>query len=91
MVLHRPNSSKDSDKDDAPSDYEESPANLRDIGGGILAEKGEIKPYSKADGEVLDIDKEVTPRATKKRTSHTKKTSCKLNNKPVQNMIEIPE
>ncbi|CAI9727144.1 Hypothetical predicted protein [Octopus vulgaris] len=64
LVLHPPNDDDDLDKDDALSDCKESSANFRNIDRGILAEKGEIRAYSKAGVVVLDIDK-VTPSSLK--------------------------
>ena len=59
MVLLPPLDGDDSDKDDASSDCDETLATVRNIGKGILAEKGEIRACSKAVVEVLDLDKEV--------------------------------
>ena len=49
----------DLDKDDASSDYDETSGTVRDIGKGILAEKGEIRACSRAGVGVLYVDKEV--------------------------------
>ncbi|XP_014790403.1 piggyBac transposable element-derived protein 1 [Octopus bimaculoides] len=84
LVPHSPNDGDDTDKDDSSSDSEESLANLRDIGRGILVEKGEIRAYSKAGVEVLDVDTEVKPSSAKKQCSRSKKSSRKWNNKPLR-------
>ncbi|CAI9732811.1 Hypothetical predicted protein [Octopus vulgaris] len=84
LVLHPPNHSNDSDKDDASIACRKSLANLCDIGRGILAEKGEIRAYCKAGVEVLDVEKEVTPSSSKKRYSRAKESLCKWNNKPLK-------
>ena len=44
MVLLPPIDGDDSDEDDASSDCDETSATVRDIGKGILAEIGEIRP-----------------------------------------------
>ena len=77
MVLLPPIDREDSDKDDASGDCDETSATVRDIGKGILAEKGEIRSCSKAGVEVLDVDKEVTQSSAKKQCARAKKCSRK--------------
>ena len=84
MVLLPPTDRDDSDKDNASSDCDETSAIVRDIGKGILAEKGEIRACSKAGVEVLDVDKEVTQSSAKKQCSRAKKCSRKWHNKPLK-------
>ena len=60
----------------------------RDIGKGILAEKGEIRACIKAGVEVLDVDKEVTQSSANKQCSRAKKCSRKWHNKPLKQPYE---
>ena len=63
-------------------------ATVRDIGKGILAEKNEIRAFSKAGVEIPDVDKEVTQSCAKKQCSRAKKCSCKWHNKTLKQSYE---
>ena len=82
MVLLPPINGDDLDKDDASSDCDETSATMRDIGKSILAEKGEIRAFSIAGVEILDVDKEVI------QSSAGKKCSRKWHNKPLKQSYE---
>ena len=47
IVFQPPNDGKDSDKDDAPSDNEETCANIKDIETGILSQSAKIRIIDK--------------------------------------------
>ena len=77
MVLLPPIDRNGSDKDDASSDCDETSASVRDIGKGILVEKGEIRVCSKA-----------TQSSAKKQCSRAKKCSHKWHYKPLKQSYE---
>ena len=88
MMLLPPIDGDHLDKDDASSDCDETSATVRDIGKGILAEKGEIRACIKTGVEVLNVDKEVTQSSAKKQCSRAKKCSSKWYSKPLKQSYE---
>ena len=86
FVLQPPLDGQDSDRDDAPSDGEEASANIKDIGRGVLSQRGEVRIVSRGEKKDLNVESITSdePTTSNKKQRKTQKKTRKWKSKKLE-------
>ena len=86
FVLPPPLDGQDSDRDDAPSDREEASANIKDIGRGVLSQRGEVRIVSRGEKKDLNVESITSdePTTSNKTQRKTQKKTRKWKSKKLE-------